>query len=196
MTNFIDPSNQTSTISVYFTHSYRSKFSLKNFNHCFEATFNSGCNNFHIGISPFKATREFASFQTPNYFIEKLKSGTEYEYSNSIAVKQGDTIMSCINTKTHQIHSIVNEVSATYEYSHVSESRTWYAFFDATSSCQESNKANITVNFGMKGFVNDIPDGYKPLIMEYYIQRAKRYCTHTKTNHQMMPLISLLIFSS
>ena len=193
MTIFVD----LKELSVFAGNSIRSIFSLKNFNHCFEVTFNPGCNGFHIGFSPFKNEREFVSYMSPSTFIEKTKNGDQYNTANSISIKQGNTIMTCLNSNKSLIYSIANGIRETYTFTHISKSKTWYAFIDAQSLCAK-NPSKLSVNFGKTSFVNTMPDGYKPMIIEYYSKFAKRYCTnsHTKTNHPAIPLILLIIFSS
>lgn len=193
--NFIDSRKQTSTVLTYFRYSYRSKFLIKNAKHCFETTFNSGCNSYHTGFSPYKNAREFASYISYGSFVEKLKNENEHTTAASISLKQGDTVMSCLDTKQSQIYAIANRASQTYTYTTITKTSTWYAYVDTTSSCSTNNPTNVTINLGMKGFVNDMPEGYLPFITQYYMNIGKQQCTPRSTSHISQYYLVILILS-
>ena len=177
---------------VYYKHSFRSDFSISKVKHCFEATYVSGCIGFHAGFSPQKSERVFVSYTGVPTFSE-YSSTINTGYNNELEIKEGETVMVCLNSETSLITAKINNKEKNHIFSsNIGNSNTWYAYLDAAGICASPQNTTLKINLGKNSFINSIPEGYAPFIYGYYDKR-NFLCTRATPQTHLISLYSVLI---
>lgn len=191
-------SSPISTRVVYHWKSFRSDFYVPIVKHCFEATYVSGCKNFHTGFSPQKSIRSFVSYSGTSVFSQ-YSSTINKATSNGLEANIGDIVMTCFDSESSLITAKINNIEKRLTYSIIEDNNneTWYAYIDASSGCSSPNSATLKINLGKKKFNNTIPEGYAPFIYGFYDKINNIRCTRVASpvSFRLYAYMSLILIS-
>ena len=201
--NIIYGEKEINIVETTHMNTFRTNFIISSVKNCFEATYISGCNYRHIGFSPFSNIRSFISFTVKDssaYFLE-YKDDTSYDTQYNVNTALLETMMVCLDTENSSFMMIFNNQTSEYKYSHIENTKKWYAMIDAGNTCSNTNSVKFSINLGIKRFQNNIPNGFYPFVNGYLNILASKYrkmqsCRNSRHRPTFFYFLTLVIVIS